>query len=106
MATRSKTRRAPQLTQRAMRVSSAPNISDAARPVLVATDGSRAAGAAIKFASTMARASAWAPEVLTVFEHLPIAVGSVVLPKAPVVYEPVFQEGVLAVIRRQLRRLG
>ena len=74
--------------------------------VLVATDASRAASAAVKFASVMAEHGAWEPEALTVIEHLPIAVAEVALPPAPIVSEPEMTQGVIAAAKRQLRRFG
>jgi len=78
----------------------------AAIPVLVATDASRAAGNAVKFASLMASHGAWEPEALTVVEHMPIAVAEIALPPAPILSEPELTQGFLAAVKRQLRRFG
>lgn len=80
--------------------------SRVARPVLVATDGSKAAQAAIKFARAMEETGAWKPEAMTVVEHLPVAVADVSLPMPVVVSEPILVEGPVNDVRRQLRRLG
>ncbi|HEU4993616.1 MAG TPA: universal stress protein [Gemmatimonadaceae bacterium] len=77
-----------------------------ARPVLVATDGSKAAGAAIQFASAMADAGVWQPEALTVLEQLPVAVADVALPAQSVMIDPNIEGGLLETIRRQLREIG
>jgi nucleotide-binding universal stress UspA family protein len=74
--------------------------------VLVATDSSKAAIAAIKFARAMEKAGAWKPEALTVVEHLPVAVADVVLPAPVMLPAPILTEGPIAVAERQLRRLG
>ena len=109
MATREHVqRRNPKIARRAStRATATPtNLAKPGRPVLVATDGSRAAGAAIKFVRAMADAGAWAPEAMTVFEHMPIAIADVVLPPQPLYTEPELTQGVLAVIKRQLRLRG
>jgi len=77
-----------------------------ARTVLLATDGSRAAGAAIKFARAMADAGAWVPEVITVLQPLPVTVADVALPSSTFYSEPALTDGVIGSIRRQLLRLG
>jgi nucleotide-binding universal stress UspA family protein len=77
-----------------------------ARPVLVATDGSRAAGAAIQFARAMSDVGLWQPEVVTVLAPLPVTVADVLLPGGPLLPEPALTEGLIGAIRRQLRRLG
>lgn len=76
------------------------------RPVLVATDGSRAALAAIRFARAMEDGGLWQPEAMTVIEHLPVAVADVALPMPVVVDEPRLVEGRVADVQRQLRRLS
>lgn len=76
------------------------------RRVLVATDGSKASAAAIRFARSMEEANAWQPEAFTVIEHLPVAVADVMLPAPVAVMEPVLTEGPLADVRRQLQRHG
>ena len=75
------------------------------RPVLVATDGSKASGAAIQFASAMADAGAWKPEATTVFEPIPVTVADVALP-APAISEPESTQGLIGIVRRQIRRFG
>lgn len=77
-----------------------------ARPILIATDGSTAAGAAIKFARTMDQAGAWAPEAVTVVEHLPLAVADFALPAPVFVADPASGEGLVSAVHRQLVRFG
>lgn len=77
-----------------------------ARPVLVATDGSVTAAAAIKFARWMTDAKLWQPEVVTVLEHYPVSVADFVLPVPSYIPEPEIMQGAIGMIRRQLRRLG
>lgn len=83
-----------------------PDLLKPARHILVATDGSRAAGAAIKFARAMADAGVWQPEVVAVLEPLPVTVAEVALPVGSLVSPPALTGGVIGAIRRQLRRLG
>jgi len=88
---------------------SSPTVTRPAKPaipVLVATDASHAAGAAVKFARGMADKGLWAPEALTVIEHLPIAVAEVALPPVPAFSEPEISQGVVSAVKRQLRRFG
>lgn len=77
-----------------------------ARPVLVATDGSKASQAAIKFARAMEETGAWKPEALTVVEHLPVAVADVALPIPVMMSDPIVVEGPITSVKRQLKRLG
>jgi nucleotide-binding universal stress UspA family protein len=76
------------------------------RRVVIATDGSRAASAALKFARLMAAKGEWTPEVLTVMMPLPVSVGDMVLPAPSVQYEALATEAVDQAIRRQVRRHG
>jgi len=76
------------------------------RPVLLATDGSRLASAAIKMARRMATLGEWAPELLTVLEPLPVSVGDMVLPAPPAQYQIVAGDSIVAAIKRQLRTHG
>ena len=76
------------------------------RRVLVATDGSRPASAAIKLARVMAVRGDWSPSVVTVLEPLPVAVGEVVLPAPPSNYELMVADSVLASIKAQIKRYG
>lgn len=77
-----------------------------ARRVLLATDGSKAAGAAIAFTSTMANAGVWRPEAVTVVEHLPVAIADVTLPAPAMATTVALEDGYLGAIRGQLKRLG
>lgn len=76
------------------------------RSVLVATDGSRPASAAVKLTRIMAADGAWAPRVITVSLPLPVSVGDMALPMPPAGYEHVVNESLLARIRQQLKRYG
>lgn len=76
------------------------------RLVLIATDGSRQASAAIKLARRMAARGEWAPELLTVLEPLPLSVGDMVLPPPPAQYRMAVMDGIVGGIRRQLRNYG
>ena len=77
-----------------------------ARPVLVATDGSKAALATIKFARAMEETGAWKPAALTVVEHLPVAVADIALPMPVALPEPTLVGAPIESVRRQLNRLG
>ena len=77
-----------------------------AKSVLVATDTSRAAAGAIKFARMMEQAGAWAPEALTVVEHVPVAVADVALPAPVIVTDMDFTADSIVAARKQLNRLG
>lgn len=105
MKTKQRSRRLPPSRRRA---SQPPpdKVPQRTRPVLVATDGSKAALAAIRFARVMEEAGAWKPEAMTVIEHLPVAVADVALPMPMVVTEPALTEGLVANVERQLRRVG
>lgn len=78
----------------------------APRPILIASDGSSAAAAAIKFARLMEQDGAWAPEALTVVEHVPVAVADFVLPAPVVLTEPDPAGGFVTAVHRHLMRLG
>jgi universal stress protein E len=77
-----------------------------AKSVLVATDSSRAAAGAVKFARMMEQEGAWAPEALTVVEHVPVAVADVALPAPVMVMDLDFTAGSIAAARKQLNRFG
>lgn len=77
-----------------------------ARPVLVATDGSRVAGAAIAVARLMAANGAWAPEAVTVLEPLPVSMADVALGTPTLAYQRDITDSVLGAVRAQLRRAG
>lgn len=76
------------------------------RPVIVATDGSEPAERAIRMARAMASRGDWSPEVITVCEPLPLAVGPVTLPELAAQEQLAMTNSVLQTIQRQLRRLG
>ena len=111
MTTRQRRKRSPPKRLRARQLPASQQIPTAGvkrtrRPVLVATDGSKAALAAIKFTRAMEEAGAWKPEALTIIEHLPVAVADVALPMPVFIDEPTLIEGHVADVQRQLRRLG
>lgn len=76
------------------------------RPVLVATDGSRPASAAIGIARLMADRGAWAPEVITVCEPLPTSLGELTLPVLSGQQEVALTNSILVNVKRQLCRYG
>jgi nucleotide-binding universal stress UspA family protein len=76
------------------------------RRVLVASDGSKASVAAIRFARLMEEAGVWVPEALTVVEHLPVAVADVMLPPSAILTDPALIEGAVADVRRIVHRHG
>ncbi len=77
-----------------------------ARRVLVATDGSRPASAAVRFAHLMAESGRWEPEVITVLEPMPISASEFALASPVPEIQEVLTESVLTRIRRQLKRAG
>lgn len=76
------------------------------RRVLVATDGSDAARAALQFARSMEERGAWSPEVLTVLEPVPVSVAEVAFAAPSLEYQNLVTESALKRIMRQLRRYG
>jgi nucleotide-binding universal stress UspA family protein len=103
----SRGRKAPRAPAVARRVVPAePDVVRRARPVLIATDGSDAASIAIKIARLMVDRGEWTPELITVAEPLPVAVGDIALPIPPMQEEIALTDSLLATIRRQLRRFG
>ena len=77
-----------------------------ARRVLVASDGLRPSAPAIRLARVMATEGAWAPEVITVREHLPVSVGDAMFPAPIIPMDPGAPDGMVETVRTQLRRLG
>jgi nucleotide-binding universal stress UspA family protein len=77
-----------------------------AKPVLIATDGSTAAAAAIYFARLMADRGLWAPEAVMVLEPLPVAVPDIAMGIAAAPYDPSITGGVVGRVRTQLKRAG
>lgn len=107
MATRQRSRRqAPPKRPASQRPPRGPVGQRRARPVLVASDASKASAAALRFARSMEQAGAWAPAALTAIEHLPVAVADVMLPAPVVVMEPTLMEGPIRDVRRQIERYG
>ena len=84
----------------------APAVAGVARPVLIATDGSRVAGSAIRLAKIMADAGEWAPEIVTVFEPLPVSVAELTLAAPTPAYLQGVTDSLLALIESQVRRAG
>ena len=83
-----------------------PDVVRTARPVLIATDGSDAAAAAIKLAREMVDRHEWAPELVTIAEPIPVSVGDMALPVPAMEQEIALTDSLLATVRRQLRRFG
>ena len=83
-----------------------PHMAGVARPVLIATDGSKVAGSAIRLARIMADSGEWAPEVVTVFEPLPVSVADVTLGMPAPEQVQVVADSVLGLIKNQVRRAG
>jgi len=61
---------------------------------------------AIRIARLMADRSAWTPQVMTVIEPLPVAMGPLALPAPSEEQEMAMTDSVLAAIKRQVRRYG
>lgn len=108
MATRQRTtrntRKIPAAKQ--TRATPAPERTTAAIPVLVATDGSRAAAAAIRLATLMAERGTWAPEAMTVLEPIPVSVADMTLGVPSVEYSDAFTNSLVGAIQTHLRRYG
>jgi len=83
-----------------------PGVAGVARPVLIATDGSKVAGSAIRLARIMADSGEWAPEVVTVFEPLPVSVADVTLGAPAPAQVQAITDSVLGLIKNQVRRAG
>ncbi|HET9454728.1 MAG TPA: universal stress protein, partial [Gemmatimonadaceae bacterium] len=104
------------ITKRPSRKRSAPRIVPATargswpmlstRRVLVATDGSDAARAALQFARSMEERGAWSPEVLTVLEPVPVSVAEVAFAAPSPEYQNLVTESALKRIMGQMRRYG
>ena len=76
------------------------------RPVVLATDGSRLAGSAIRFTRLMADRGLWAPQAVTVLEPLPVSVADMTLGPPTLVYQQEITDGLLGAIELQLARSG
>jgi nucleotide-binding universal stress UspA family protein len=79
---------------------------DAPRRVLLATDGSVPASAAMRLARAMAERNAWSPDVLSVVQPVPVSVGEVLLPAPPIQYDVTVTDSIGNGIRGQLKRYG
>src|SRR5690349_15286190 len=77
-----------------------------ARPVVIATDGSRLAGSAIRITRLMADSGQWAPDVMTVIEPLPVSVADMTLGAPSIAYQQSLTDGLLPRIHQQLVRGG
>lgn len=107
MTTRRPPRRKARGVRRTIGAAAGPPVArPTARPVLVATDGGRPASAAVRFAHLMAERGLWAPEVLTVMDPIPVPISEFALAMPGPEIQEALTEGVLARIRRQLKRAG
>jgi nucleotide-binding universal stress UspA family protein len=64
------------------------------------------AGSAIRIAKIMADAGEWAPEIVTVFEPLPVSVAEMTLTAPTPAHVQVVTDSLLGLIRSQVRRAG
>jgi nucleotide-binding universal stress UspA family protein len=103
---RSERRPRPRSQQRGQVAASIVTEAPRAKRVMVATDGSRVANAAIRFATLMAERGTWTPEALTVFEPLPVSVADITLGPPGLTYQQAVTDSLLERIRRQVRRYG
>jgi hypothetical protein len=67
--------------------------------VIVATDGSIVANAAVNFSRLMAERNVWAPELVTVVEPLPVSVADTVLGSPSAMYQQAVADSTLGMIR-------
>lgn len=103
--TRTRSTRTAPRTRRQVRVAPPPPVTER-QGILLATDGSKASAAAIRLARVMEEAGEWAPEALTVREHVPVAVADVVLPSPVIMLDDDIDAGAERIVRRQLHRMG
>lgn len=76
------------------------------RAVVVATDGSRLAGAAIRLAYLMASERRWEPQTVTVLEPLPVSVADMTLGPPTLGYQQEVTDSLLGTIQSHLKRNG
>ena len=76
------------------------------RTVVIATDGSRLAGSAIRVARLMSKNGQWAPQAVTVLEPLPVSVADMTLGPPALGYQQEITDGLLGAIETQLVRGG
>lgn len=76
------------------------------RRVLLATDGSAPANAALRLARLYADRGDWKPDVVTVSEPIPAYVGDLGMPMPSPDQELLVRDGVVARISKQVRRFG
>jgi nucleotide-binding universal stress UspA family protein len=103
MTTRTRTRRRHPSTRAAKPVPAPPLVVPR---VVVATDASDAAAAAVRFARRMETRGDWAPEAVTVLEPIPVAMAEVAFAVPSDQYVQLAHDSVVARIRRQIKRLG
>ena len=84
----------------------APPAAGKPKSVVIATDGSRLAGAAIRFTRLMSDRGLWAPQAVTVLEPLPVSVADMTLGPPTLVYQQEITDSLLAGIELQLARGG
>ena len=102
-------RRIPRIREaRAPRVKQEPQRPGAveARRVLVATDGSSPAQAALMLARWMEQAGTWAPSAVTVLERLPVPMAELVVAPPPVEMQQSINDGLMQNIAKQVNRFG
>lgn len=72
----------------------------------MATDGSEAAGAAIRFARSMEERGDWAPQALTVLEPLPVSMAEIAIVTPSDEYVQVVRDSAVERIKAQMKRHG
>jgi nucleotide-binding universal stress UspA family protein len=77
-----------------------------ARTVLVATDGSSAANAALTLSRLMEERGAWVPRAMTVVAPLPVFAGDVALSDPTPELNQLYADSLVAGITRKVRRFG
>lgn len=76
------------------------------RRVLVATDGSDAAQAALKLARWMEQTGRWSPEVMTVLEPVPVSMAEIAFAAPSPEYQQVVTDSLLNRIAKQIKKYG
>lgn len=83
-----------------------PTVFDVTRRMLVSTDGSRAAAAALRVAAQLSARTGGSVSAVTVFESLPVHAMGFVLDAATWANDPVLTDSTVDRIKRQLRGAG
>ncbi|HEX2781723.1 MAG TPA: universal stress protein, partial [Gemmatimonadaceae bacterium] len=83
-----------------------PTLSDVTRRMLVSTDGSRAAAAALRIAAQLSARTGGSVRAVTVFESLPVHAMGFVLDAATWANDPVLTDSTVDRVKRQLRGAG